>query len=371
MARKNIGFLFLYSYKEWTGGIIYIMNIISALKTLDDHEKPEITILFTSRSPLDDLKAINYPYITYTPIDDNSLVKKILNRLSIHLLGKSLYAKRLPEVTYPYHKLYCKGKKPYFWIPDFQEWYLPQMFSEEDVRSRKKTQSDISKTKGVVIFSSEDALKDFQTFYPNYVCDLRLLHFACALPSFEHVKIDSLRKKFDIEGEYFMSPNQFWKHKNHKVILEAINDLKAKNLNFQVVFTGSESDHRNKEYYSELKAFIDDNNLQRWVKFLGFIDRAEQLQLMQCSRAVIQPSFFEGWSTVVEDSKALNKYILLSDIGVHREQIKENCIFFDPKSAHDLSEKIEQTLTINPPIYNIDYQQYIKTFARNIMTTLV
>jgi hypothetical protein len=57
MARKNIGFLFLYSYKEWTGGIIYIMNIISALKTLDDHEKPEITILFTSRSPLDDLKA--------------------------------------------------------------------------------------------------------------------------------------------------------------------------------------------------------------------------------------------------------------------------------------------------------------------------
>ncbi len=40
-------------------------------------------------------------------------------------------------------------------------------------------------------------------------------------------------------------------------------------------------------------------------RFLGFIDRGEQLQLMKNSIAIVQPSLFEGWSTVVEDTKAM------------------------------------------------------------------
>ena len=33
----------------------------------------------------------------------------------------------------------------------------------------------------------------------------------------------------------------------------------------------------------------------------------DQLRLMKESLGVIQPSLFEGWSTVIEDAKALNK----------------------------------------------------------------
>jgi hypothetical protein len=42
---------------------------------------------------------------------------------------------------------------------------------------------------------------------------------------------------------------------------------------------------------------------------------------MRRSIGMLQPSAFEGWSTVVEDAKTLGKTILASSIEVHREQL--------------------------------------------------
>ena len=47
---------------------------------------------------------------------------------------------------------------------------------------------------------------------------------------------------------------------------------------------------------------------------------SDVVALMIYSQAVINPSFFEGWSTTVEEAKSLGKQVILSDIAVHREQ---------------------------------------------------
>ncbi|MEO8352985.1 MAG: glycosyltransferase, partial [Chthoniobacteraceae bacterium] len=54
--------------------------------------------------------------------------------------------------------------------------------------------------------------------------------------------------------------------------------------------------------------------------------------------AIIQPSLFEGWSTVVEDARALGRPCLLSDLGVHREQNPPGAHFFPPHSAEALAD---------------------------------
>ena len=73
-----------------------------------------------------------------------------------------------------------------------------------------------------------------------------------------------------------------------------------------------------------LNALIDSYDLRDDIRFLGFIPREEQLMIMKGARAIIQPSFFEGWSTVVEDAKAVNSFIVLSNLEVHKEQIQRN-----------------------------------------------
>jgi hypothetical protein len=52
------------------------------------------------------------------------------------------------------------------------------------------------------------------------------------------------------------------------------------------------------------------------------------LALMRHAVCVINPSLFEGWSSTVEESKALSKHILLSNISVHREQNPASSDYF-------------------------------------------
>jgi len=90
-----------------------------------------------------------------------------------------------------------------------------------------------------------------------------------------------------------------------------------------------------------LQNYVLQNNIQDNVRFLGFIDRIDQLALMKHSQAIIQPSLFEGWSTVVEDVKAMNQSLILSDIRVHREQIIRNVVFFEPENTVQLAKILE------------------------------
>lgn len=64
---------------------------------------------------------------------------------------------------------------------------------------------------------------------------------------------------------------------------------------------------------------------------------------MKHAKFLVQPSLCEGWGTVLEDAKVLDKTVLLSDIPVHREQKNEKCKLFDPHNPKKLAELIEET----------------------------
>ena len=90
-----------------------------------------------------------------------------------------------------------------------------------------------------------------------------------------------------------------------------------------------------------LKGEIARRGLQSQVRLLGLLDRPTQIQVMRTSAAVVQASFFEGWSALVEDSRALGKRIFVSDIPVHREQNPDDAVYFNPDSAEELADLIE------------------------------
>ena len=137
--------------------------------------------------------------------------------------------------------------------------------------------------------------------------------------------------------------------------MKALKILKDEGIDVLVVFSGNENDYRNKDYVANLKSFVDLNNLENNVNFLGFIPRDEQLFLMKHAKAVIQPSYFEGWSTVVEDIKAINNFVLLSNIEVHIEQMKDNRDFFYPNDPAELASLIKKYTKQETKIKNIDY----------------
>jgi len=373
--RKEISLLYQYN-DNWIGGTYYIINIIKALNVLDDVEKPYLTIFHNSEESTELIKSLNYPYIEFQYFNYNlNIVERIINKLGRIILDKDFVKNRIGNKKiknlYPINPSINTSNIDgfFFWIPDFQEWYLPDFFSKKEIQYRKDSQQYLVNKKYPIVFSSNNALEDFDKFYPNNKNKKEVLRFVSMVDeNYSSIEISELKKKYSIEDDYFIVPNQFWKHKNHKIVLEAAKVMKQRGDKFLFVFTGKEYDYRNPDYTLSLKREIKESGLEENFCFLGFIDRVEQLQLMKNSIAIIQPSLFEGWSTVVEDTKALNHVILLSDLPLHREQIKDNCIFFNPADSIELADKLLFAMNNNFRTSNFDMKKDQLYFAKKVIS---
>lgn len=131
-------------------------------------------------------------------------------------------------------------------------------------------------------------------------------------------------------------------------------------------------DNRNPQYIDELNKIIKKYELKINLLILGLIPREDQLGLIKGSVAVIQPSLFEGWSTVVEDAKSLRQNLVLSDIDVHFEQRLDNCIFFKRNDYLELAEILIGIWSgsIKFKVSGYRYEEYAKDYGKRFFDAI-
>lgn len=379
--RKKIALI--YSYNEnWIGGTYYIENLVSAFKSLKENEQPIVGIFTNEKKYFEKLQSTTgYDNLFHITPFHYSLIERGLNKIWQWIFRKKLIDKLASnsnfDLVYPIigdNPSFHSVKNKVHWIPDFQANHLPDFFSEEQIEKRNSQNFRASLAKKIV-FSSQDALKDFRFLFPKSVAQTYVVNFAVTLPEIVNINFNHLKEKYHLDDiPYFICSNQFWIHKNHMLLLEAMTILKNQDLEirFILLFTGKMHDPRAPDYCNELLTYIEKNNLNEYCRFLGFIPREDQLVLMQNSMAIIQPSLFEGWSTVVEDAKALSQPILLSDIAVHREQINKGAIFFNPYLANELADHLVHFMRQEKNIEenSQNYDQNITQFAKDILNVI-
>lgn len=370
--RHQIGFYYYFDNK-WLGGLYYAQNLIYALNSLPDKNKPFINIYCFNKESFDDLKQrTQYPYLGMQIIKISKF-KSLFRTLLLPLLPRLASKINLFRVSSEDIIIFPYGwgtdvKKLVYWIPDLQFKHYPQYFSKKELFKKDFAIRTVCKRGIPIVFSSYDSKKDFNRFYPEYSNHKSyVVHFAVNQSDFSNIKIDNLKKKFNISGNYIICPNQFWKHKNHLFLFNAYKKALSMGLNMNLVCTGRLADNRNPEYTNSIRDFIEANDLQDKIKLLGIIDKEELLCLIKNSYAVVQPSLFEGWNTTVEDCKRMNKFIFLSDLPVHREQIQENVCFFDPYNEDDLVKKL---LSVIPEESEFDYSKNVEEFANSFFSII-
>jgi glycosyltransferase involved in cell wall biosynthesis len=270
--------------------------------------------------------------ILYKAFDSMALVNALLKSHGISIVS---------HVWFVY-----KGSSPFkiiSWIPDFQYLHLPKLFPTLDPADETRTNQKIIAQSDLVILSSNNAFEDFKRVaLPGQETRGTVLSFVSqpgiTTPTSTFTQ-EAIEQKYEFKGPYFLLPNQFWAHKNHMVVLQAIEKLKRSGIEALVLCTGNTKDYRlnGTPYIDGLRTYIQTNNLQENVKILGLINYDELLFLMRNSVAVINPSCFEGWSSSVEEAKSMGKTVVLSRINVHLEQNPTNGHYFDPDDAVNLS----------------------------------
>jgi glycosyltransferase involved in cell wall biosynthesis len=224
------------------------------------------------------------------------------------------------------------------WIPDFQHKSFPHFFTEEEVRQRDTDHERIARMTSCLVVSSKTVAKDVRTYHPHHHHKSTVLPFRTVVDDAWFIQDPAEQLcRHRVPERYFLVANQFWQHKNHGVIFEALGLLRQVGIRPVLVCTGHLADYRRPQYLEHCRQSLQDLGVNEQVHLLGLIPRLQQIQLMRQSVAVIQPSLFEGWSSVVEDSRALGKPIALSDIAVHREQDPPGATYFSPASAQELA----------------------------------
>jgi glycosyltransferase involved in cell wall biosynthesis len=324
-----------------------VLNLARAISILPKEERPEL--FFVLQKPPADWLLAELESL-------NGVVLKLWNpslfdRIKCKLSGKPFIQSALESISadvyFPFlsyadwHQGF--GKRLFYWIPDFQHRYLSHLFSPEELQKRTQTHDLMANSGSCMVLSSQDAQNDFNKFHSEAKCEVQLLRFQSIFGTDDIAESPSLAK-YETSKPYFLICNQFWMHKNHIAVFKALRKLKELKGTFKILMTGAFHDHRNSSYTDQLKAYIEENELDDFCSFLGFIDRSDQLLLMSRCRALIQPSLFEGWSTVNEDAKRLGVPVVASNINVHVEQLGQSGMYFDPDDEESLSKHIKKLL---------------------------
>ena len=343
---------------NWIGGEIYQTNLLSAIQSVNKINRPKISLIVKEDTPADyglRLKKFADEIIqieSRSPSRLQSLLNKLDNRISKSNLFpdyinkykeapvSSFLRSRGVDVVFG---MFLKAKNfripTLSWIPDFQHIHLPEMFSQKEISDRTFIIQQSCTYATRVIVSSECARQDLIEMAPYASPKIIALPFVSHLPKNVYEPNPKyVCKKFKLPAKFFYLPNQFWKHKNHYTVIEALRILHKNRPEISVVCTGPITDYRNPNYFRELLEKRKEYGLLGSFIILGMVPRDDLFQLMRQSMAVLQPSLFEGWSTTVEESKSLGKKIILSDIPVHREQNPLGANYFDASDPDSLAD---------------------------------
>ena len=335
--------------KDWTGGYNYLLNL---LHVLGRHQMDRlIPVLFVGEActegDIAPFAAIPGVELVRTPLLNAS--RRTGSLIQAMLLGRDISLQRLFQA----HRINVVFESAQFfgwrlgipaiaWIPDFQHKALPHLFSRSAWWKREigfRAQVMGGRT---IMLSSEDARRACEQHYPSTRGRTRTVHFA--VPPGSRIPYSEARAAADSYGlpeHYFFMPNQFWRHKNHGLVLDALMILRERGRQIVVAASGKQVDPRAPDYFAIFQGRLEQGGLQNEFRLLGMIPYPHLASLMRASTAMLNPSLFEGWSTTVEEAKAMGTPMLLSDLDVHREQMGAEAIYFDRHSALSLADALD------------------------------
>ena len=366
-----------------TGGYNYLLNL---LQVLCSHEGLDITPVLLLGTDLSDTEtgpfcAISGLEVVRSPAMDAAHKPAALRSALLwgadapHL--KLLRAERI-DVVFESAQFFGwrLGIPVVAWIPDFQHRHLPGMFTRKGYWKREIGFLAEMAAGRTIMLSSEDARRDCESFYPSTVGRTRAVRFA--VPPGAALAPDDARAvadRYQLPPRFFFMPNQLSKHKNHLLVLDALALLRDQGQDVVIVSSGKQADERHPEHFPAVQARLQALGLAPQFRMLGMIPYPDLGALMQASVALLNPSLFEGWSTPVEEGRALGVPLLLSDLPVHLEQAGADASYFDRHSATALATALAGFATLTPEqrasrnaLARTEATRRVRQFARDFAT---
>ena len=242
--------------------------------------------------------------------------------------------------------LFCPFTAPTFFesgiptvctIYDLQYKTYPEFFSLEDVAHREHTFKEACRQASMLTAISDYARQSaiqhgglepekIQTIY------LQMAHRIIA----ENTQDKSVLKRLALEEQqYLLYPANFWKHKNHEMLLTAFGIAAQEGLaaKIKLVCTGAPGPRQ-----AWLIEATQKMNLADRVIFPGYLSDAELAVLMVNCAGLIFPSLYEGFGIPVVEAMAAGIPVACSNLTSLPEVVDKAAILFNPRVPTEIAE---------------------------------
>jgi glycosyltransferase involved in cell wall biosynthesis len=336
--------------RNWTGGYNYLLNLLRILgqESVGDLQPVLFSGTDVPAADLAPFQAIpGCEIVTDSAFDDRARPRALVRALTLGLDPATWAALHEARVDLAFESAVFLGWRlplpAIAWIPDLQHRFMPPLFSRSAWWKRELGFQAQIRAGRMVMCSSEDTREAFERLYPACRGRVQAVRFAVRAPAMlPQQAAQEAARRHGMPDQFFFMPNQFWVHKNHRLVVDALERLRSQGREITVLASGQQRDPRNEAHGPALLAHVRAAGLQDRFVAPGLLPYADLAPLLQASTALLNPSSFEGWSTTVEEARAMGVPMLLSDIAVHREQAKDLAQFFDPGSAQDLARALAQ-----------------------------
>jgi len=143
-------------------------------------------------------------------------------------------------------------------------------------------------------------------------------------------------------GRYLLYPANFWRHKNHEILLIAFGIWRAHHpeSDLRLVLTGAPSPRRD-----ELVEAARRMGLAERVVFPGYLPEEAFAAVLGNCAAMLFPSLFEGFGMPVLEAMAAGVPVLCGDLTSLPEIAGDAALYFDPRQPAEIVAAVERLET--------------------------
>jgi len=163
-------------------------------------------------------------------------------------------------------------------------------------------------------------------------------------------------KRYSLPAKFIFYPAQFWAHKNHKRLIVAASEIKAKYPDISLVFTGEKS-----KAYEDVKEFVSEQAMDREITFMGYVPDIDLAGFYRRARAMMMPTFFGPTNIPPLEAFSCGCPIAVSNVYGMPEQVGEAALLFDPLSVDEITDAMEKLWTDDDLCFKLTAKGYEKT----------
>jgi glycosyltransferase involved in cell wall biosynthesis len=143
--------------------------------------------------------------------------------------------------------------------------------------------------------------------------------------------------RYALPDKFLFYPAQFWEHKNHVRLIQAVAQVRESFPDIRLVLVGTK-----KNAYEKVRRLMVDLGMDDCVRCLGYVPEGDMPEFYRRARALVMPTFFGPTNIPPLEAMAHGCPVAVSRIYAMPEQVGSAGLFFDPNSVEEIAAVISR-----------------------------